>query len=290
MRLLLFFVLVAGAAAQPFEYSIHSLAGRERVPDGVGALDARFTSVSSVATAPTGETYVCTFNNGGIFRINTNGRVTRVFGSEVAGFSSSDLRDAGDGGPALEAELNLPKGLDVRPNGEILFSDNDNHRIRLLRPEPALVDGAVVNAAGFGPTVAPGSIAAVFGTNLAGESASAPRTPLPTRLSYLAPRRCRQRGHGASRRAVLRLEDAVQLRGSGQSGSWRSRSAGHPRQRLAGRDRLRDRRHGSRPFRARSGASHSGRWNPRERTHARSRRPRGRGRSSLPAGLRQRPW
>ncbi len=41
---------------------------------------------------------------------------------------------------------------------------------------------AVTDAAGFGPRVAPGSLATIFGSSLAGSQASAPSTPLPTSL------------------------------------------------------------------------------------------------------------
>ena len=101
----------------------------------------------------------------------------------IAG-TPGDGGDEGDGGTALEAKLNLPKGLDIRPNGDIIFSDNDNHRVRVLRPEPRLVDNSVVNAAGFKPLIAPGSIASLFGTNLAGESRVAAASPLPTNLAF----------------------------------------------------------------------------------------------------------
>lgn len=52
-------------------------------------------------------------------------------------------------------------------------------------PAPVINDGGVVNAAGFtaGAAVAPGSIAAVFGRNLALSTASAGSTPLPTSLA-----------------------------------------------------------------------------------------------------------
>jgi uncharacterized protein (TIGR03437 family) len=41
---------------------------------------------------------------------------------------------------------------------------------------------SVVDSAGFGPRVAPGSLATIFGTNLASGTASAPALPLPTTL------------------------------------------------------------------------------------------------------------
>lgn len=143
MRLILFLAFAASAAAQPFAYSIDSFAGRERVPDGTAALGARFTSVSCVESDAAGAVYVCTVNNGGIFRIGTDGRVTRVFGSEVAGLSVFGPRDRGDGGPAVDAE-GLPRDAAVAADGSIYLVQSN--RIRRIDPQ-----GVVTTIAG-GPT------------------------------------------------------------------------------------------------------------------------------------------
>ena len=48
--------------------------------------------------------------------------------------------------------------------------------------EAAVTVAAVTDAASFGPRVAPGSLATIFGSNLAGSQASASGTPLSTSL------------------------------------------------------------------------------------------------------------
>src|SRR5579863_3635479 len=54
----------------------------------------------------------------------------------------------------------------------------------LAAAAPAQVTiGAVTDAASFGPRVAPGSLATIFGSNLAGSAAHAPGFPLPTSLN-----------------------------------------------------------------------------------------------------------
>jgi uncharacterized protein (TIGR03437 family) len=50
-------------------------------------------------------------------------------------------------------------------------------------PLPTISTGGLVNAASFGHTVAPGSIASVFGTNYANSNGAASSTPLPTNLN-----------------------------------------------------------------------------------------------------------
>ena len=64
--------------------------------------------------------------------------ITRVAGTGVAG-------DAGDGGPAAEAQLNTPTGLEVIPGGGFLFSDNGNNVVRQVSPE-----GVITRVAGTG--------------------------------------------------------------------------------------------------------------------------------------------
>jgi len=146
--------------------------------DGGPATEAALNEPHRVEADPDGYLYIGDSYNHVIRMITPQGTIHTIGGSSL------DPGDEGDGGPALAAKLNLPKGLAVRPNGDVLLSDNDNHRIRVMEPRPALSEGGVVNAASFSPTVAPDSIVSVFGTNLAGASAGAMETPLPTSLSF----------------------------------------------------------------------------------------------------------
>lgn len=146
--------------------------------DGGPATEAALNEPHRIEFDADGYAYIGDSYNHVIRMVTPQGTIHTIAGSPL------DPGDEGDGGPALAAKLNLPKGLAIRPNGDVLLSDNDNHRIRLLRPRPALSEGGVVNAASFRPTVAPDSIVTAFGTNLAGASESAVETPLPERLSY----------------------------------------------------------------------------------------------------------
>jgi len=64
--------------------------------------------------------------------------ITRVAGTGVAG-------DTGDGGPATQAQLNTPTGLEVIPGGGFLFSDSGNNVVRHVSP-----DGVITRVAGTG--------------------------------------------------------------------------------------------------------------------------------------------
>ena len=64
--------------------------------------------------------------------------ITRVAGTGAPG-------DSGDGGPATQAQLNTPTGLDVLPGGGFLFSDNGNNVVRQVSR-----DGVITRVAGTG--------------------------------------------------------------------------------------------------------------------------------------------
>jgi len=106
-------------------------------------------------------------------------------GTGAAGFS-------GDGGPADQAQLMLPNpnisdfnqvttGIAVLPGGGgVAFADVGNGRIRLVSLPTLVVSSS---AASFtGTEVAPESIVAAFGTNLATGIATGGTIPLPTNL------------------------------------------------------------------------------------------------------------
>lgn len=67
------------------------------------------------------------------------GAVQRIAGQALAGGTYADLAQAtpgwsGDGGPALMARLNAPRGLAVDDAGDLIISDAGNDRLRLITP------------------------------------------------------------------------------------------------------------------------------------------------------------
>lgn len=110
-----------------------------------------------------------------------------VAGTGTAGFS-------GDGGAGDQAQLNLPNpgttatdiqvtsGLAVLPNGDLVFPDSANHRVRLL--ETKILPLASVSAASYaGGSIAGEAIIAAFGNPLATSLGLATALPLPTALN-----------------------------------------------------------------------------------------------------------
>jgi len=86
-------------------------------------------------------------------------------GNQVFGFE-------GDGGPVLSAAWNSPSRLILSPSGNFYFIDTGNERVRKISGSPpsqapVISAAGVVNAAGgTGPTIAPGEVISVYGSNL----------------------------------------------------------------------------------------------------------------------------
>ena len=85
---------------------------------------------------------------------------------------------AGDGGPALQAELSQPQGVATDKSGNVFVADTQNQVIRQLTPVSFSV-AAVTNAASSqsGP-IAPGEIVTLYGVGL-GPSTLTQYTPNP---------------------------------------------------------------------------------------------------------------
>ena len=106
--------------------------------DGGQAIDAQFRSPACLVSAPDGSLYVSDYGNHRIRRIAPDGIVQTIAGDGAAGF-------AGDGGFAVDARLNGPGGIDASPDGNIVFADEGNKRIRLIGP-----DGIISTVSGGG--------------------------------------------------------------------------------------------------------------------------------------------
>jgi hypothetical protein len=100
---------------------------------------ARFYAPFGVAAGPDGAIYVADTGNGRIRRIDVaGGTVGTVAGLGIQGF-------AGDGGPAVEAELAYPASVSFAPDGSYVIADAYNQRVRRVAP-----DGTIMTVAGSG--------------------------------------------------------------------------------------------------------------------------------------------
>lgn len=109
--------------------------------DGGPAIAARLSVRMGVAFAPDGTLYVADTFNERVRRIAANGTIDTVAGTGRSGFS-------GDGGPATAAQLSMPLGLAVGPDGSVFIADAGNRRVRRLDPS-----GVITTVAGSGASL-----------------------------------------------------------------------------------------------------------------------------------------
>ncbi len=92
--------------------------------DGGPATNARFTESFGIGYAG-GDLYIADRSNNRIRKIDNYGIVTTVAGNGLRGYS-------GDGGYAIDAELNWPHGVTVDRSGNLYIADNQNHVVRKI--------------------------------------------------------------------------------------------------------------------------------------------------------------
>ncbi|NEE04373.1 NHL domain-containing protein [Phytoactinopolyspora halotolerans] len=121
--------MISSVTVQPPDESSAAAAG------GVAA-DAALRHISDVAVAPDGSLYVVSSFDHQVFHIGQDGTVQIAAGTGSAGFS-------GDGGPATEAELDEPTGVDVGADGTLYILDSRRLRIRAVT-----TDGVITTIGG----------------------------------------------------------------------------------------------------------------------------------------------
>ncbi len=121
----LLFVAALSAATPP--YNIETVAGSSLVGDGGPAALASLSDAEGVCTDRAGNVYVSDANDHRVRKISPMGIISTVAGTGVAGFQ-------GDGGPADQAQLNLPYGVTVDAAGNLYIADLGNRRVRKVTP------------------------------------------------------------------------------------------------------------------------------------------------------------
>jgi sugar lactone lactonase YvrE len=90
-----------------------------------------------------GNLYVAERDGQRVRRIDPVGRITTVAGNGVEGFG-------GDGGPAVQAELDQPMAIAVDGQGNLFIADSKNNRVRRVDPGGRITTVAGTGIAGFG--------------------------------------------------------------------------------------------------------------------------------------------
>lgn len=141
-----------------------------------------------------------TFNHV-VRRIDGAGAMT-IFAGSVAGYG-------GDGGPATEAQMNLPMAVTVAPDGAVYVSDAANSRVRRIS-----LDGKIQTVAGFGPAQD------TYGGGFAGDGGPPEKAKLfsATDLKFDAAGNLYISDSGNHRIRVIRAGVITTIAGSGRQG------------------------------------------------------------------------
>ena len=106
--------------------------------DGGQAQSARLNGPSDVAIDALNNLYIADTNNYKVRKVTPSGVITTIAGTGAAG-------SAGDGGPAVNAQLGRLEGVARDAAGNIYIADTSNHRIRRIDN-----DGIITTVAGTG--------------------------------------------------------------------------------------------------------------------------------------------
>ncbi|HKT81702.1 MAG TPA: hypothetical protein VJP86_15850 [Vicinamibacterales bacterium] len=115
--------------------------GERRAAPDDGPLDgAPLNGPRSMDTDPAGNIYLVLREGNAVYRIDARARrMTRIAGTGETGYS-------GDGGPALAARFNGPKGIAYASDNSLYIVDTENHVIRRLD----LTSGIITTVMGTG--------------------------------------------------------------------------------------------------------------------------------------------
>ena len=150
--------------------------------DGGSATSAGLNTPEDIAVDPAGNLYIADTANNRIRRMSaSNNVIATIAGTGTDGFS-------GDGGPAVGAMLSFPWAVALDTSGNVLVGDRVNNRIRKITLGPGTPVGSptvtlIYNNASYhraSLSLAPGTIAAIFGSNLTDGSSCLPPACNPT--------------------------------------------------------------------------------------------------------------
>lgn len=117
-----------------------------------GPTRARLNKPGGVSVTPDGGLFIADTSNQRIRRVAPDGTISTVAGTGVAGFG-------GDGGRAVDAQLNAPNRVAAVSGRGFVAADSNNHRIRAVDVDGTITTSAGTGSAGFSGEGGPASAA-----------------------------------------------------------------------------------------------------------------------------------
>lgn len=108
---------------------------RERNGDGNQAAQAVIVGARAVCADGRGNVYICEREGNAIRKVDSRGVIQTFAGTGQKGYT-------GDGGPALKATFNGPKGVRCDREGNLFVVDTENHAIRRIDAKSGIVTTA----------------------------------------------------------------------------------------------------------------------------------------------------
>ena len=110
--------------------------------DGGPAVNASLRDVTNFFMDNQQNAFISCFGNSSIRKVNAAGIISTFAGNNTDGFS-------GDGGLAVNAQLNTPNGVTKDANGNVYISDAGNKRIRMVNSSGIISTFAGTGQAGY---------------------------------------------------------------------------------------------------------------------------------------------
>ena len=122
--------------------TMSSVAGSNEPCDSPGG-ECRLSRDRGIAVAEAGSVYIANIDNHYVRRVDASGTVSVIAGTREPGYG-------GDGGPAVEAQLNYPAAVAVDKAGNVYLADTGNHRIRRVDTSGIITTIAGTGEPGYG--------------------------------------------------------------------------------------------------------------------------------------------
>ena len=111
--------------------------------DGGPATAAQIDNPFGLVRGPDGALWFCEYTGQRIRKVNPDGTIHTMAGSSKKGYT-------GDGGPALEATFNGPKGAACDQDGNLFIVDTENHAIRRVDAKTGMISTVAGGRKGAG--------------------------------------------------------------------------------------------------------------------------------------------